>query len=141
MTNYPPRCKNNKHEHDRRFHQFGYPRADSWDNPERADYAEHEADTKHASEVIFPLSELALRTPVSEFPCCVRQSILRTAKRKVLNWYLPAKSCFVLRASTLAFGKNPMLQIKNRLDRPRVVRQAQTEAKSFKNGSDSYVVK
>jgi hypothetical protein len=46
------RCrKDGDHEHNRCFHQFGCPRADAWDNPQRADSPEDEARPKHESKI------------------------------------------------------------------------------------------
>jgi hypothetical protein len=44
-------CHNGDHEHDCCFHQFGFPRADAWDNPQRADRSEDEARPKHQSKI------------------------------------------------------------------------------------------
>src|SRR5439155_23001726 len=43
MQNNPPCSHNCDHEHDRRFHQFGPPRAETWDDPQRADSPRYEA--------------------------------------------------------------------------------------------------
>ena len=49
--NDPPCRHNGDQEHDWCFQQFGFPRADAWDNPQRADSPEDKARRKHESKI------------------------------------------------------------------------------------------
>jgi hypothetical protein len=81
--NNPPCRHNGDHEHDWCFHQFGFPRADAWDNPQRADSTEDEARRKHESKIEHASfqdghdSLLSLSTPpiVATLPRATRTTI------------------------------------------------------------------
>src|SRR5262249_38426220 len=68
--NCPPSRHNGDHEHDRRFRQFGCPRADAWDNPQRPDSSEDEACPKHEGKIehasFYSLHQIC---PLTDAPC------------------------------------------------------------------------
>lgn len=51
MQHDPPRRHDNNGEHDRRFREFGHPRADAGNDPQRTDRAKYEASTEDKREV------------------------------------------------------------------------------------------
>jgi len=51
MPDHPLGCEDGEAKHDRRFHKFSGPYAQSRDCPKSADGAEHESGSEHESEI------------------------------------------------------------------------------------------
>ena len=73
-TNYPSRCDNGDREHDRRFHQLSYSRAQTRDYPQYANGAKNEARSEYEGEIEYTRFQnlhsglLSPNMPISEIP-------------------------------------------------------------------------